>query len=79
MTHIVLFVQFRDLIVRVHDPLCDMCARRSCERPHIPFLNFPWSNVIRPAATIVIVIVDVHIVPLGGLLSEVLDTRDYVE
>jgi len=77
--HVVLFVEFRDLIVRVHDPLGGMCARRGGEWPDIPFLKLACCNVVRPTATVVTIIVDIQIVPVGGLLSKILDTRNYVE
>jgi hypothetical protein len=56
-----------------------MCPRRGGKWPDIPFLNLACCNAVRPAVTVVTVIVDIQIVLVGGLLSYVLDTRNYVE
>ena len=74
---VVLFVKFRNLKIRVYDPIRSVLAPQGCEGADIPFLNLAWSNVVRPAAAVVAVIVDVQVVSVRRLLSEVRDTRDY--
>jgi len=56
-----------------------MCACLSCERTHIPGLNFAGGYVVWASPPIVTVIVDVQVVARRRLLPDVLDTRDDVE
>jgi hypothetical protein len=51
----------------------------SCERTHVPSLDFAGGYVVWAAPPVVAVIVDVEIVAACGLLSDVLDRHDYVE
>jgi len=56
-----------------------VCAGLSCERAHIPGLNFCGSYVVWASAPIVAVIVDVEVVAGRRVLADVLDRGDNVE
>jgi hypothetical protein len=56
-----------------------MAASLSCERAHIPSLNFSESNAVWPSPPIVAIIEDVEVVTGRRVLPDVFDRRDDVE
>jgi hypothetical protein len=76
---VVLFVQFRYLIVRVYNPFCGVGAWCGCEGSDEPLLNLACSDAVRSAAAVLTVVVDVQVESDRGCLPDVCDIRNYNE